>query len=371
MSRSGLLHGVWMCLGRVFARSIGSIRMTVIAALSLGLLHSLTPPAYAERQASGPIPGERLDQASLSLRMQRLQALIPDWQRRCVDIEGGTAVTWEQRALQQAIADLRESDLGNWLAGQASDRSVLVCLDSRTELEAYYRAHLHLIGLSARLNSAGRLVFLAHELAHVPQHPRFSNNRHFSPQDMLLLHRVREATAEAVATRVLWQLRGLGIDAPWQAKLATAYGDIADHFEVSMGRMRGRFAELSATRSAFHHWFEADWRPDVYDELMFKTLARIAGDHIGILPPSRRLSDGYIRAMSDYAGQQFLIEGDGRTQLEAFGIGWSASGSQARLDAILDRVRLGKAAPVKKSPTTEGGGLSASSSGPMRLNPTR
>jgi len=99
---------------------------------------------------------------------------------------------------------------------------------------------------------------------------------------MLLLHRVREATAEAVATRALWQLRELGQDIAWQEKLRTAYGDIAKLFHDHIGQKRGAAAELQATRSAFYHWFEADWRLDIYDDLMLKTLARIADDPIGL-----------------------------------------------------------------------------------------
>lgn len=371
MIRSGLQQRTWICLGQPLARLIGCIGIAAIAALSLGLFLGLAPPARAERQASEPIPGPSSGQAALSLRMKRIKTLIPDWQHRCMDIEGGAAVTSRQQALQQAITQLRKSDLGSWLADQAAGRSVLICLDSETDLEAYYRAHLHLIGLNARLGPAGRLVFLAHELAHVPQHPRFSNNRRFSPKDMLLLHRVREATAEAIATRVLWQLRGLGIEAPWQAKLDTAYGDIADLFEASIGRGDGEAAELWATRSAFHHWFEADWRLDVYDDLMLKTLARIADDHIGILPSSRWLSDNYLRDMSNYDGQSFLIKGDGRTLMGAFGLSWPASGNQARLDMILGRTQVGQAVPSEKARAIEGTGLSASSSGPIHIDPAR
>jgi len=341
-----------------------------LTAFALGLLHDLARPAHAERLAGEPIPWTSLDQTTLSLRMQRIQALIPDWRHRCMTIESVDGITLEQKSLQQAVTVFRQSDLGDWLLDYAADLSVMICLDSTTDLEAYYRAHLRLIGLNTRLNSAGRLVFLAHELAHVPQHPRFSNNRLFSPKDMLLLHRAREAAAEAVATRVLWQLRDLGINEPWQAKLDTAYGDIARLFETNMNQGQSEIAELWATRSAFHQWFEVDWRPDIYDDLMLKTLARIAGDHIGILPPSKHLSDSYLRDMSHYAGRHFLIEGDGRALMGAFGVSWLASGNQTRLDAILGQASLESDGNRSPMPTfREGTGLSASSSGPTSIDP--
>ena len=198
----------------------------------------------------------------------------------------------------------------------------------------------------------------------------FSNNRRFSPQDMLLLHRSREAVAESVATRVLWQLRSEGIDGPWRAKLDTAYGDIARHFLTSLRSHEGDDAELRATRAAFHQWFKVEWRPEIYDDLMLKTLARIAGDQIGMLPPSRWLSDRFIRDMSLYAGRHFLIEGDGRALLGDVGAGWLTSGNQAKLDAILRQgpFDVGE----ERSPSQglgKGTGVSASSSGPIRTDP--
>lgn len=371
--QSGLQRWAWKSLRRL----LGRFEVMIAAAISFALLPFLVVPAHAEQQMSSSGVVTAPDLAASSLRMGHIQDLVPQWEHQCISLNEEEAVTTEQAALKQAVNELGRSNLGGWLIDQAAYRSVLICLDGETDLEAYYRAHLHLIGLNARLSPAGRLVFLAHELAHVPQHPRFSNNRRFSPKDMLLLHRMREATAEAIATRVLWQLRDLGYETPWQAKLKTAYGDIADRFEVSLSQANGEAAELLATRAAFYHWFEADWRLEIYDDLMLKTLARIADDHIGLLPSSRWLSDDYLRDLSRYASETFLIEGDGGTLMGAFGQSWLASGKQATLDLILDRARFGRIEPASAHPAPanappaieEEAGLSASSSGPARIAP--
>ncbi len=350
------------CLG-----SCDRFGIKAFGAVVFGMLVCLAMPAYAEWQEQGTVEAQQ-DQTAFSPRLRRIQELLPNWRDHCLRINDEAATTSEQFALRLAIRELSGSDLGRWLIGQAAARSVLVCLDSETELEAYYRAHLHLIGLNTRLGWAGRTVFLAHELAHVPQHPHFSNNRHFSPEDMLLLHRIREATAEAIATRVLWQLRDRGMESAWQAKLDTAYGDIARLFEAGMSHHKGKAAELRATRSAFHHWFEADWRLEIYDDLMLKTLARIAEDPIGLLPSSRRLSDDYLRNISSYAGQSFLAEGDGTALMRAFDTDWLGSGNQAQLDKILEAAQRGQARPAERTPLAEGAGLSASSSGPIPVD---
>ncbi|MGI9490629.1 MAG: DUF6782 family putative metallopeptidase [Geminicoccaceae bacterium] len=275
----------------------------------------------------------------------RIQALIPDAERNCRSVTDQPIEvhqlprTEAQRQLEATLQQIRQSDIGDWLVQFAAARKVTICLDHATRLEAHYRSHLGLLGLSARLGPAGRVVFLAHELAHVPQHPQFSNNRRFSPRDMLLLQQVREAAAEAIATRVLWQLSQKGISAPWQAKLTTAYHDIAESFERAMDDGEGVADELWATRSAFHHWFDADWRREIYDDLMFKTLARIADDPIGLIPTSRQLSDGYLRGVADYAGQSFLIRGDGQTLIRKFRTRGLPADGQARLDAILAKTK--------------------------------
>ncbi len=340
------------------------LRVLAPLLLSPAMLLVDAAPVLAE---PSPMVQDTSVRTPASPRLERIRELIPEWQRQCINIDDGRPVTKEQRALHASIETLRQSEMGSWLIRQAAHRSVLVCHDGYTYLEAYYRAHLLMIGLNTKLDAAGRLVFLAHELAHVTQHPHFSNNRRFSPQDMLLLHRIREATAEAVATRILWQLRDLGHEAGWAAKLNTAYGDIAQTFAATMADNTAADAELQASRSAFYHWFEAAWRRDIYDDLMLKTLSRIAGDHIGILPASRQLSDGYLLEISRYAGRRFLEKGDGWNLINDFNSHWLTSGHQARLDDILGHRQVSAVNANEQISIVDRTGLSASSLGPNPL----
>ena len=183
---------------------------------------------------------------------------------------------------------------------------------------------------------------------------------------MLLLQRVREAAAEAVATQVLWQLREQGLTAPWQAKLATAYHDIALSFEATMAKGQGTARELWATRSAFHRWFAADWRLEIYDDLMLDTLARIVDDSVGLVPASRFLSDHYVREIADYGGQDFLIGGDGQALIDGFRARALPAGNEARLNAILAKTENGAAPTLSSLP---GETLSAGSPGPAEKTP--
>ncbi len=96
----------------------------------------------------------------------------------------------------------------------------------------YNFAGLRVVGVSSALSEGGKLAFLAHELAHVSQHPASSDNRYYPPDDLVLLRRLREAAAEAVATRIAWELRENGDGAAWDERVATPYGDVARGFET-------------------------------------------------------------------------------------------------------------------------------------------
>lgn len=171
--------------------------------------------------------------------------LLPDVAQACLPVGSVVPPGAAQTGIALTLGLIAESPVGAWLVAQGAARSVVVCNDPATDLAAYYRSQIHLIGLLETLEAPAKVVFLAHELAHVPQHPRYSNNRRFGAKAMIVLHRLREATAEAIATRILWQLRQRGHDAPWKRKLDTGYGDIARRFARIMAETG---EELAATR---------------------------------------------------------------------------------------------------------------------------
>ena len=320
-------------------------RATAIAITAVMLLLAVIETAKAEpshthhqiAQGSAAIGGPLSHPSSLGASGHldvRIRSHIKDADENCLRIDDHPT-THAQAQLDVALQSIRQSDLGQWLIQIAKARDVVVCIDHETTLEAHYRSYLGLLGLNSRLDAAGKIVFLAHELAHVPQHPRFSNNRNFSPRDMLLLQRAREAAAEAVATRVLWQLRQQGLETPWQRKLTTAYHDIARAFEASFTYAPGSPDELAATRRAFLRWFEADWRLDTYDDLMIATLARIAQDSIGLVPASRRLSDPYLQGIAHYGFDNFLQDGDGQRLIDHFENRGLSPERRAKLETIL------------------------------------
>lgn len=325
-------------------------RLIILACLALAMLPGgalLQPVGRAEGDPSaalavGPNGFEPSARPAAGLRLEprraaRIGQIIPDVDAACLPVDGDGLAGPAQIAIGRMTAAVRTSPLGGWLLEQAAWRGVLICFDPATELAAYYRAQLHLIGIQPELSDAGRVVFLAHELAHVPQHPWYSNNRTFAPRDMMLIHRMREAVAEAIATRVLWQMRERGLPLPFAHKLETGYGDIARAFlAVIEAHPDAPARELLATRAAFDRWFAFEPRRRHYDAHMLDHIERIAGDRLGLIPPRRRASEDYLRAMTWYAGESFLAGDDVRRLTDDPYAGGIADENAARLDAILE-----------------------------------
>ena len=151
---------------------------------------------------------------------------------------------------------------------------------------------------------------------------------------------MREATAEAIATRVLWQMRARGRPEPWEAKLRTGYGDIAQTFASAMaGATAGGDAaaqELQATRAAFERWFAWSERLRQYDDHMLDHVERIARDRQGLNPPQRKLTDGFLRGITRYAGETFLDAGAERRLTDPHYRAGLSGENAARLARIKD-----------------------------------
>ena len=248
------------------------------------------------------------------------------------------------------------SATGRAVLARARRHGVHVCIDSETDLLAYYFAGRHMAGVRATLSQGGKIAFLAHELAHVPQHPTYSDNRYYPPADLILLRRVREAAAEAISIRIAWELRAGGEGAAWDAKLASAYADMARRFATaadtgggSGGAAGGGAGLLGPTRAAFDRWFEAPWRRNAYDQMTLAHLARISEDRLGLVPPRYALSHDFLAAIAWIEGRNFLTE-TGTRPLTGPAYGGRLSEGNARLLARFNAHIGVSAGPLRAVP---------------------
>lgn len=235
------------------------------------------------------------------------------------------------------------------LAGVAESRvhgrALHVCLDRDTDLLAYYFSGLHVIGVNARLTEGGQVAYLAHEIGHVPQHPRYSDNRNFPPKDLILLRRVREATAEATAIRIAWELREAGYPEAWSEKAAGPYADMVRAFAEVIGQHGGMPGSLQATRAAFDRWFAVPWRRNVYDRMTIAHLRRIAGDRHGLVPHRWRVREAFLMNIGRLGEENFLSGTEGPPISDPFYTGGVSSENESALRDVLDSARIATKAP--------------------------
>lgn len=249
--------------------------------------------------------------APVDPRLEMIRRYVSNPSDVCLEAGAYDRSTEQKAGLTRLFSILARSAVALDLLRQARTRDVYVCLDNGTPLLAFYYADARIVGLRAQLSEGRRVVFLAHELAHVVQHPTYSDDRGFAPTEMLLLRRIREAAAEAAATRVVWQLRKRGYPLPWYEKKATVYGDIAGAFEGAVRRDPSPDGEVQATRIAFDQWFAAPWRLGVYDRMTIERVRRILTEAAGAGPSDRELTYDLVQGIAWLDGRNYMAETEG------------------------------------------------------------
>ncbi len=258
----------------------------------------------------------------------------------CLDVRQKDSSTPQRSQLSRLVTILSLSPLAADALQMSARRGTLVCFDAKTENMAYYIAGLRVIALQPALTEGARVAFLTHELAHVPQHPRYSDNRYFPVEDLVLLRRAREAAAEAASARMLWQLRRVGYEAGWREKAKTGYRDILNAFAAAMPSVPTPHSEAIATRAAYDRWFERPYRVNQYDAMTVSHVETIAVDDMGLVPPRRFLTDYFLRGIGELGRDNYLAFPHHRALAgKTYRRGLSEE-NFARLERALDPARL-------------------------------
>ena len=300
-------------------------------------------PFHQRRHAVSPLP-------ITSYREARTKGHIGDLQRDCLLAGHWVEDTRSRKDLTELHAILSLSPAARDLLELAARQRVLICFDWQTKLMAYYRAGLRLIAINPYLKKGKMIAYLAHELAHVPQHGAYSDNRFFPPQDLILLRRMREAAAEALATRIAWQLRREGYPDAWVLKDQDEfYGDITAAFAASYGALpspgQSKDREIRATRAAFDAWFALPRRLAVYDRMTLDHLITIARDDLGLVTPRMALSDAFLVGIGRVGDGNYLLAENRRPLTDAYYTSGLSAENQALLRDILSNAGLVRQSP--------------------------
>ncbi len=317
---------------------------------ALGLWLSLPPQGTGGATASLD-PATRLDasawtagqEANAGLgrlglgRLERIIGRVGEASDSCLRAGVVDRLSARKAELSRLLAILSESELARRLLDQAARKDVYICIDDGTALLGYYLSGLRLIGLNPRLSEGQKIAFLAHELSHVPQHNAYSDNRFYPARDLILLRRVREAAAEAAATRIAWQLCEQGHTSAWDEKKADPfYGDIVRAFAGALGAHPAERSELAAARAAFDQWFALFARLNLYDRMTVDHLARLSRDDRGLVSPRRKLTHEFLQGIARLDGGGPVFETRGRRLTGPTYAGHLSGGNASQLERILE-----------------------------------
>ncbi len=326
--------------------------LSIVASLVIGFLYGLSilgptsasvAPADHAQAAASPFAGLGPG------RIERLVSLVDKAQDTCDQVGLLRRGAGQNAELVRLFRTLSHSDLAKALIERAAERRAIVCIDGQTTLLGYYRSGMRLIGIRASLNEGEKIAFLAHELSHVPQHHTFSDNRYYPPADLILLRRVREATAEAVSTWIAWELRQAGFEEPWREKHGDHfYGDIARAFEAAWSRGPGTERAVFAARAAFDQWFEEPARLNLYDRMTIDHLERISGDSMGLVPPRKSLTHRFLLDIGFVEERNFLAGAADRRLTDPYYAARISERNEADLRRLLERTggQAGSARPA-------------------------
>ncbi len=251
----------------------------------------------------------------------------------------------QSRRLRAAIDLLDKIPDGRALLKAAETAGVMVISDLSEEVLGYYAADSEpkLVGISDTGTLEEQVASLAHELFHVWQdHSGEWLRVNLAPENEVLVQRMLEAAAEAMAVHVCFELKEASHDGPWksyrskQARRDAPYADLAEAYEMRRRRSRGaeEMRPLKAIRAAFDQWFALPERRAAYDSKIVRMMERYQYAYVAaagcprVEPDSAWLSD--IGVLPD--GRNF-IEGTGRLALVN---DWYRSGMRDDLARRLD-----------------------------------
>ncbi len=113
----------------------------------------------------------------------------------------------------------------------------------------------------------------------------------FSPEDVLMLERIRAADCDTVTVLAVWELRSAGHAEIWRHLIGSAEGDMALIFTRFLERDPTALFDGSALTYAFRQWYADESRVDGCDHDTLETLDDILLDDKDITPfGTRRLT---------------------------------------------------------------------------------
>ena len=187
------------------------------------------------------------------------------------------ALVWCMRLIMEsptALALARDADFEGWAVCFADLKNEGFIIDSQDRL-------ITLDHFSMAPNALGRSAYFRHimlttfirALRDVWHDSRMDEDDvQYTPEDTLMLERVRAADGDATTILCGWELRGAGFSEVWRHLLGSEEGDMAIIFTRFLDRDPGSLFNGAALAYAFRQWYADASRVDGVDHETLESL---------------------------------------------------------------------------------------------------
>lgn len=264
------------------------------------------------------------------------------------------ALQVHEEALDRCFAKLSHSPNARAMINEAVREGWQITLDD----QGPYDFHIDVKDKTIVLNNEGLaegslarsdhfqsmlLVSLVRALRDVWQEKRYGAfHDDYSPEQVLMLERVRAADCDVMAVLVAWELRAEGSSGMWRYMIGSEEGDMAMIFSGHLERKPYSTSLNEALLAAFNQWYRSEERVkacdhetlDYMDSLMEENLEY---DVFG----SERLTPGRVEILSCLPDKTAYLQGTGREiMLDPFYSGLDDVINQAHFAQILHDLKV-------------------------------
>lgn len=176
--------------------------------------------------------------------------------------------------LTRCISRMAQSETGRALLDTAAEYGVRVALKDNHIYYGDFDRETKKVTIEGKSSDGALIEILAHELRHGWQDRHgFDSSFELPPSDNVIINRLIEADAEAVANQVAWELKEQGYNKPWLHAIRNkSYQDVAQAYRKEAEADPDAVRDGRALRAAFDQWFKKPTRRHGYDDMMLDVL---------------------------------------------------------------------------------------------------
>jgi hypothetical protein len=202
---------------------------------------------------------------------EQLLLLPYDFSEEKEVLHWAAAVIYNSPTAKRLWEDAAQNDWSVSLINLGSD-GFFIDVPSKTIFLDHFSLSAEALGRSTYFRNALLSIFIRalRDVWHENRVGAFEDS--FSPEDVLLLERVRAADSDTITILSVWELRGAGFSEVWRHILGSEEGDMAMIFTRTLERQPTALFDGSVLVKTFYQWFEDEDRVNGIDHETLEAL---------------------------------------------------------------------------------------------------